>query len=434
MSREVDIVDVHVTSQENVVDAFSQYPLLDGDKNYTVEVTEFVCSLAGQGPLQSSDLPFFTVYRKNHHGTHGNEPSTSLTTLPAPLGDPQKGAAGHDYVPGKFIDDNVQFKKNEQRPMQTPGDLAYQCQRFFDDLKSKYIVTDVNGLNDITADIENQEIIIADPNSTAGEILDAQEAIAAHLDGYRALGAFDASLHGGGEFFSFNVVDDTKFVTVQIAANGVLKLFLHPFFTKHFYIRLTSQGAFLLAHGKDDLLAFRTVGGNVVQGLQALTNNAAGNAILAGEVTQTVELPGSYSLERHFDHRVRLEIESQMGTPATVAWTTTGSQRMSHIIATFPVTTKTETSIECNSEGSATGNIRYQTDVLLGDITWRNAEMKVSERYKINNPKHFYNIRLEIFMVRKEWFEADKSFIFAKEKMSFESGESWTAKLRFRSI
>ena len=140
MSREVDIVDVHVTSQENVVDAFSQYPLLDGDKNYTVEVTEFVCSLAGQGPLQSSDLPFFTVYRKNHYGAHGNEPSTSLTTLPAPLGDPDKHVGGHNYVPGKFIDANVSFKKNEQRPMQTPGDLAYQCQRFFDDLKSKYIV------------------------------------------------------------------------------------------------------------------------------------------------------------------------------------------------------------------------------------------------------------------------------------------------------
>ena len=126
-----------------------------------------------------------------------------------------------------------------------------------DDLKSKYIVTDVNGVNTILADIEIQQDIINDGGSSPGEILAAQEAIAAHVDGYRALGAFDASLHGGGEFFSFNVVDDTKFVTVQIAANGVLKLFLHPFFTKHFYIRLTSQGAFLLAHGKDDLIAFR---------------------------------------------------------------------------------------------------------------------------------------------------------------------------------
>ena len=50
-TREVDIVDCQITSISNVVDALSQYPLLDGDKKYTVELTEFVSPLAGHGPL-----------------------------------------------------------------------------------------------------------------------------------------------------------------------------------------------------------------------------------------------------------------------------------------------------------------------------------------------------------------------------------------------
>ena len=68
----------------------------------------------------------------------------------------------------------------------------------------------------------------------------------------------------------------------------------------------------------------------------------------------------------------------------------------------------------------------------MGDITWRRAEDKVSERYLVQNSQYFHNVRLEIFIVRKEWFENE--FRFIRETMSFSDGESWTAKLRFRSI
>ena len=70
----------------------------------------------------------------------------------------------------------------------------------------------------------------------------------------------------------------------------------------------------------------------------------------------------------------------------------------------------------------------------MGDITWRRAEDKVSERYILNDSKFFHNIRLEVFCVRKEWHNTLNEFEFAKEKMVFQDGESWTAKLRFRSI
>ena len=94
-SREKDVVDVHVTSISERVDAFSQYPLLAGDKRYTVEVTEFVCPLAGQGPLPSLDFfdddtqaPLIQVRRKRLAvtATHFGHDDTRLNTLPAPLG------------------------------------------------------------------------------------------------------------------------------------------------------------------------------------------------------------------------------------------------------------------------------------------------------------------------------------------------------------
>ena len=40
-----DRLDIHLDSNTPVIDAFSQYPLLDGSKKYTVEVTSFACPM-----------------------------------------------------------------------------------------------------------------------------------------------------------------------------------------------------------------------------------------------------------------------------------------------------------------------------------------------------------------------------------------------------
>ena len=390
--REVDIVDAHVTSNSNVVDVFSQYPLLDGDRQYTVEVTEFTCPLAGQGPLPAVErvgAEFILEVRRKLIGDFVLQNTTSLTMLPAPLGDPLRyAAAPHVYAPGTFTDDVTIFKKNNQRPMATPGDLAYHLQRYFNDIRAKYV----------------------------------------------ANGPLAGADHGGGA--DVVIADDTPFCTVNIEPNGCLKLYFSAMFTKHFFIALTQYGSKLLGIGdQHNIIAFRTAAGVVIQGILALTNDPDGAVVIvAGEVGETVEYPALYTLERHFDHRVRLEIESQMNTPYSVAWTTAGKQKMSNIIATFPITTKTQTSVLCNSEGTPSGNVSYQTEMLVGDITWRKAEDKVSERYLLNDSKFFHNIRLEVFIVRKEWLEADASFIFAKEKLIFVDGESWTCKLRFRSV
>ena len=443
-NREVDVVDVHVTSSSNVVDAFSQYPLLAGDRKYTVEITEFVCPLAGQGPLPPAQrIPtILEVRRKRLTGQNIGvlNQNSSLTTLLAPLGDPARGApAPHVYAPGRFTDDVVQFKANSQRPMQTPGDLAYHLQRFFNDIRAKYISDTPGQMAAAQVAYQNQLDIVNDIASTQQEIDAAQ----LQIDGpngnnglyaaYIGFGPFRGEDHGGGD--DIVISENTPFVTVNIQPNGHLNLFISPFFTKHFFITLSSYGSVLLGLArKDNIIAFRTDAGNILTGNIALTGLAEAGTIIVGESTETIQNTSEYSLERHFDHRVRLEVESQMGTPVTVAWTTSGQQKMSHMIATFPISTKTQTAIELNSEGVATQNVRYQTDVLLGDITWRSAESKVSERYLLNSSQYFHNIRLEVWIVRKEWHVLNNEFQFAKEKMVFQDGESWTAKLRFRSV
>ena len=50
----LDIVDVHLSSQKDRVDALFIEPLLDNTKKYTVEVAEFQCSLHGEPAMPPS--------------------------------------------------------------------------------------------------------------------------------------------------------------------------------------------------------------------------------------------------------------------------------------------------------------------------------------------------------------------------------------------
>ena len=165
--KEVDIVDVHVTSISERVDAFTQYPLLDGTKQYTVELTEFVCPLAGQDALPSStasvDNLLFELRRK-HVSIPAVPVLNAQSRLVTPINLTAASIAADVFLPyGLFTDNLVQFRKNDQRPMSTPADLVYHMQRFFNDALSQY----KKATTVAAANLAVQVAIVADGASTA---------------------------------------------------------------------------------------------------------------------------------------------------------------------------------------------------------------------------------------------------------------------------
>ena len=216
MNREIDVVDVHITSSKNIVDVFSQHPLLDGSRKYTVQVTEFVSGLAAQSPLPAQfkedgteNIPFILEVRRKHGGVAIEHATTSLTTLEAPLGDPDRYAPlPHVYAPGSFTDGTVQFTSYDvQRPIETPGDICYYLQRMFDDIRGKYISSTPVGMALAKVAFDTQQTIVDDPGSSQQEIAAAQLLIDGDpnaappvqglLDAYLAFSPFRGVDHGG---------------------------------------------------------------------------------------------------------------------------------------------------------------------------------------------------------------------------------------------
>ena len=392
-SRTKDYLDVHVTSQDGNIDAFSQYPLLDGSRKYTVELTEFCCpiNITRLPPISffeddaGNTLQYFFEIRRKRDGVGVFHDNTSMGTLRD-----SADLAGGDFL---FPDDSSYiFRKSALRPIETVSDLYYHLQRFFADFIGRYREIDSRGI-------------------------------------------ISGAAHGYGDADDQKVNDDTQLCSVNLNPSGTLSLTFSDIFTKFFFIKVTKYGQKIL--GLPETIAFRTDNlGTLLDGVEALV--APDGTIEIGGAITAVKIISSHSVYRFFDHRVRLEVETQMGIPVTSVWSTSKSQQLSHVMATFPIQTKYSTTVVCDPSGIVFPDIVRVTDELEhGPIVFRSAEDKVSERYQILNPQYFHNIRLEVFIVRREYkfdLAGNMSSIFTREKLVFDDDDYWTAKLRFKSI
>ena len=76
----------------------------------------------------------------------------------------------------------------------------------------------------------------------------------------------------------------------------------------------------------------------------------------------------------------------------------------------------------------------FHVEMLHGNIVFRRAEDKISERYEILNPRFFQNIRLAVYIERREWNDQTDEYVFQRSKIQLLDGDIWTAKLRFRTL
>ena len=388
MHQNLDIVDVHLTGTSDTVDSLFIEPLLDNDKKYTVECTEFQCSLHGETTLPPPS--FFKTgdaarvehmilrVRRRLLGVAPGHVSTLLTN--------NAGVAANDALVAQFLNIDT-FIADDTRPCQNPADLLYYLQRFFDDIKAVYVAN------------------------------------AAGVTG---------ALHGGGP--DWGIAADENFVTVEQQPNGTFRLYFAPNFCKHFWCELSGFGANLLGYDAD-YISFANVGAVFRKGWFALTGNAEVGAgvIIAGATGETIAQDSLYPLERNFDHRLALELTTALPIPPTIVWSTNNKQEVSHKLATFVLNNKTKSTVVLNSEGTPV-YCSSSTPLLTGDILWRRAEDKVTEKYEMLNSKFIQNIRLSVYIFRRKWNHQLREYKIKRLPITILEGDSWTAKLRFRTL
>lgn len=404
LSSKYDVVDVSVTSTKPIVDCILPHPILDGTKKYSLEITEFATPLSSEPPLplvktfvdNEQHMFLFRVRRKT--------PGVAVINVNNELNTTQ---ALQNVFDNLKYGPHVTFSHSIYCPTRTPNDLVFYLQEYFDEIKQVYI-------NNV--------------NPAAGNP------------------GIDHTSHGGAPDVTPAQVAADSWVRVILTPNGTIKFYYSNMFCKHFWIETTPYAVKLFGLDLTPATVPNLVGGYLIAfdrpvaagpiltGIDALVG-PGGAAIVAGEPGETVVLQCEYPLIRHFDHRVRLEIGSSgMPVPAIIDWGTDNKQSVRHTIATFPINQVYETGLVLNTQGANTGTISFQTKMYLGEIVFRRAEDKVSERYELLNSQFFQNIRLEVFIIRREWDFVAKKFVFKRRGLALEDSESWTCKLRFRTF
>ena len=380
-----DVVDVHISSTKAILDSILMDPILAGDKKYSIEVTEFTAPISAETPLPlnitfaANDETMFilNVKRKNgianlvmNHATH------RLSTLAAPL--------------GGLLLQFERFFPDGYKSIQTVNDLVFYMQQYFTEIQKVYgAAVGING----------------DAHGGDGNVTPAQ-------------------------------VNADRWVVVSLTPSGRIRFVFSEMFATNFFIELSDFSQSLLGLG--EVIAFGDDGNNnVTSGITGLVGAGAtlDDPVINGNPGETCIAEGAYPLTRFFDHRVMIDVDSGgMPIPNVVTWNTSNAQSLRHTLATFPINPRMETSISLNNVGGATGEVGFRSELLQGNVVWRRAGDKISERFEILNSQFFQNIRLEVLIERREWNITKKEYYFKRREMLFREGDSWTAKLRFRTL
>ena len=190
MTTHLDVVDVSISSHTSQVDAILEHPLLDGSREYSIEVTEFTCPLGAETPLPRDStfaetvnldrMYLFKVYRRRV----GRAPDALYTHL-----NDDGESSGDDY---SRFDQFTRFYPSSRYPIQSPNDIILHSQNFLDNIKARYEQT---GLNE------------RDHGSPLGNT------------------ALDISAD--------------NFCKVSMTSNGTIQFLCSDLFTKHFYIQFS---------------------------------------------------------------------------------------------------------------------------------------------------------------------------------------------------
>jgi len=186
----------------------------------------------------------------------------------------------------------------------------------------------------------------------------------------------------------------------------------------------------------EDILAIPPVAAVPAQTLAATEALiGAGNVVLvSGALTDTIDLRSPFPADRHLEHRIRIEVESQMPVQNTVIWNSNNVQQLSTVIGSFPIKRDMHTRVVLNNAGIATSQITYDVPLLNGNIVFRESNNLVTQKYLLQSAQQFHNIRIELFMVRKEWKTNLNQFVARRRKMVFGVNQNFSAKLRFESV
>ena len=383
----MDLVDVEVSQEGDAqTDMFFQDPVLDYTRDYVLAISELTVPL-GEEPMLSkleNNDTLFRVFRKAY--VEGGDEKTPEVITPVKFGQfGNKSLADSKANPSNFVMED--WSKFTSSRIKTAAQFFHELRLFFVDLQFKL---------------------------TSGR--------------YQGVLA--------GVEFGFKVF---------VSPGGTLSIQANAAFWKRFYIEFTSYGRALFQH-KYRYVHFGPGGTTSVDGASFVTGVSPDDdgvvRISSSDSPDFVAAddlgPGSasylyrfsYSLLEFLEHRLRIEVDADLSIPANIL-VENGQQKMHYNIASFALPTTYKSTIVLNSTSMLQKAVHLKSDAYVSDTVVKAKTTPTVDWYRLQNSSNVQNMRLHIFVVRREFDQNANEWQLVRNKLNVAPNARWSLSMKF---
>ena len=259
---------------------------------------------------------------------------------------------------------------------------------------------------------------------------------------YRALAQFSVQWRGVfGNPAGGLPVRNFRIVTM---AGGRVRIEGNPEFWIYHYVFLSGYGQELLGFPRTPYLHYTmdftaavprldisadllTQGGLSAQGIPQ-GNFIAQDIVRMRALNQTLSHVAERECISRLEHRMRIEIDADLSVPANILLEN-GIQKVHYNIGSFAFPTGITQDVETDAARPLA--LRIKTPLMTGKYIVKSKETPTTDWYRLLATANVQNMRLHVFIVRREWNEHLKTWSLARNELTIRDQDYWDATLKF---
>ena len=257
---------------------------------------------------------------------------------------------------------------------------------------------------------------------------------------YRALNQFSIQWRG---VFGAPVGQPVRNFRIVTMAGGRVRIEGNPEFWIHHFVLLSGYGQELLGfttpylHYTMDYTAvpngLETAADLLTQGGLSGRGIPQGNFIaqdIAGlrALNQTLSHIAERECISRLEHRMRIELDADLSVPANILLEN-GIQKVHYNIGSFAFPTGITQDVITDVRIPL--DLKIQSPLLTGKYIVKAKETPTTDWYRLLATANVQNMRLHVFIVRREWNEHLKTWSLTRNELTMRDQDYWDATLKF---
>ena len=259
---------------------------------------------------------------------------------------------------------------------------------------------------------------------------------------YRALNQFSIQWRG---VFGAPVGQPVRNFRIVTMAGGRVRIEGNPEFWIHHFVLLSGYGQELLGfttpylHYTMDYTAvpngLETAADLLTQGGVSGRGIPQGNFIaqdIAGlrALNQTLSHIAERECISRLEHRMRIELDADLSVPANILLEN-GLQKVHYNIGSFAFPTEVEQEVGVDGGAPRQTLLMFKSKLLTGKYIVKAKETPTTDWYKLLATANVQNMRLHVFIVRREYNEASGEWSLVRNELTMRPQDYWNATLKF---